>query len=301
MLETADFYREILDNLYDGIFFINQEGHITYWNSCAASLTGYRQQEVINKNYRDIFSPLNKQGNRLYNQTDCPIRDAVKFELLTGEDAYIRHKEGHLVPISIKIAPVREKERHFVVAVESHKSNSPHHAMRQQLEELHGLAMLDSLTGVANRRFMDINLNARLEEHKRYGLPFAVMFMDVDNFKLLNDTCGHAEGDRALKMISSTISSNLRSSDIIGRWGGEEFITILINVSESELFGAVDRFRQLIEDSHLTIDGGSKLSTTVSIGATIARQEDTIHTLVERADKLMFESKRRGRNLVSVG
>lgn len=300
MFESVDFYREILDNLYDGIFFVDTEGLITYWNSGAETLTGYRNADVIKRNYCEVFKPLDQHGNDLCTYSTCPMRHVLNTSTMSEVEAYIRHKEGHLVPISIRIAPVREVERQFVVAVEIFSSNSPRFALRQKVEELQDMAMFDSLTGLANRRFVEMNLVTRLEELKRYGCSFSVMFIDVDRFKSINDMWGHQVGDRMLKMISATMINSLRSCDIIGRWGGEEFVALLINMKEDALFQVVDRFRRLVENSALTLDNGSSLSATVSIGATVARAGDSAESLVERADKLMFESKHRGRNLVTI-
>lgn len=300
MLETVDFYREILDNLYDGIFFVDTDGLITYWNKGSVNLTGFSATDVVGRNYCDIFKPLDKHGNNICESGVCPIRNVLESLHVNEVEAYVCHKEGHLLPISIRIAPVREVERHFVVAVEIHSSSSPRYAMRQRLEELQEMAMHDPLTGIANRRFVEISLAARLEELRRYGFTFAVLFTDVDNFKPINDTYGHAVGDRILKMVSATLAHSLRSFDVIGRWGGEEFVTLLINIQPQDLFKLSDRLRRLVEKSQLTIENGETVGATVSIGATVARVGDTIETLVERADKLMFESKRRGRNLVSI-
>lgn len=300
VLNNVEFYQEILDNLYDGIFFVNDKGSITYWNNGAVKLTGYLPEDVINRNYCDIFKPLNKFGDNLCEYGDCPIRQVLRCSQLMEVDAYIRHKDGHLLPISIRIAPVREVERQFVVAVEIHSRNSPRYALHQRLEELQEMAMYDALTGIANRRYIEMNLETRLEELRRYNWPFAVMFMDVDNFKTLNDTYGHSIGDRALKMIGSTMVNSLRSFDIIGRWGGEEFVVILVNVPDGELFNVADRFRCLVENSRLPLENNETMSVTVSAGATNARSGESIESLIERADKLMYQSKQKGKNLVSV-
>jgi len=300
MFDSVEFYREILDNLYDGIFFVNTAGLITYWNSGAETLTGYRNDDVISRNYCEVFKPLDQHGNDLCTYSTCPMRHVLNTSMLSEVEAYVRHKEGHLVPISIRIAPVREVEHQFVVAVEIFSGNSPRFAMRQKLEELQDMAMFDSLTGLANRRFVEMSLATRLEELKRYGCPFAVMFIDVDRFKSINDLWGHQVGDRMLKMISSTMINTLRSCDIIGRWGGEEFVALLINMKEDALYQVVDRFRRLVEKSAMKLDNGSFLNATVSIGATIARAGETVDLLVDRADKLMFESKKQGRNMVTV-
>lgn len=300
MFDSVDFYREILDNLYDGIFFVDTDGLITYWNNGAEKLTGYLKEDVIRRNYCEVFKPLDQHGNDLCTYSSCPMRHVLNTEMLSEVEAYIRHKEGHLVPISIRIAPVREVDRQFVVAVEIFSGNSPRYALRQKLEELQDMAMFDSLTGLANRRFIEMNLATRLEELKRYGCTFAVMFIDIDRFKAINDLWGHKVGDRMLKMISNTMINTLRSCDIIGRWGGEEFVALLINIKEDALFQVVERFRRLVEKSVMPLDNGSSLSATVSIGATLARSGETMELLVDRADKLMYESKQRGRNLVTI-
>jgi diguanylate cyclase (GGDEF)-like protein/PAS domain S-box-containing protein len=301
MLDSVDFYREILDNLYDGIFFINTEGLITYWNNGAASLTGYQSNDVIKRDYCEVFKPLDLHGNELFTYCGCPVRNVMNESTLSEVEGYIRHKEGHLVPISARIAPVRKVDRQYVIAVEIYDCASPRFAMRQKLEELEEMAMFDPLTDLANRRFLKMSLETRLEELKRYGRPFAVMFIDIDHFKRINDTYGHQVGDRMLKMISSTMVNTLRSFDVIGRWGGEEFLALLINIKEEDLFPVVDRFRRLVENSVMTLDDGSQLNVTVSIGATIVHPGETAEQVVKRADQLMFESKRGGRNMVSVG
>lgn len=301
MLNRVEFYREILDNLYDGIFFVNNKGSITYWNKGSEILTGYPLQDVINRNYCEIFKPLDKFGNDLCEHNDCPIRDVLSTEQLMEVDAYIRHKDGHLIPISIRIAPVRVVESQFVIAVEIHNSKSPRFALRQQLEELREMAMFDPLTSVANRRYIEMNLESRLEELKRYQWNFAVMFIDVDNFKSLNDTFGHITGDKVLKMISGTVVNSLRSFDMIGRWGGEEFVVLLVNVQPDDIFKITDRFRRLIENSKFMLDNGNHLSATVSIGASIARVDDDKESIIKRVDELMYQSKKRGKNCVTIG
>ena len=300
MFNSIDFYREILDHLYDGIFFVNPEGLISYWNNGAANLTGYLAEDVMDRNYCEVFKPLDKHGNNLCTYSECPMQRVLTTVKLSEVEAYIRHKEGHLVPISIRIAPVREVDRQFVVAVEIFSNKSPRYALRQKLEELQDMALFDTLTGLANRRFLEMNLATRLEELRRYDLSFAIMFIDVDKFKNINDLWGHQTGDQMLKMISNTMINSLRSCDIIGRWGGEEFVALLININKEDLFPVVDRFRRLVSNSLLPMEGGESINVTVSIGATTACKGDNMDVLMERADRLMYESKKRGRNLVTV-
>jgi diguanylate cyclase (GGDEF)-like protein len=119
--------------------------------------------------------------------------------------------------------------------------------------------------------------------------------MDIDNLKQINDTYGHATGDAVLRTIAKTLQKNLRPSDFVGRWGGEEFIAIIRNVDEHGLHDIGSRFRLLIEKSAVRT-GAERIRATVSVGATLASDNDTLKTLVDRADQLMYRSKNAGKN-----
>jgi diguanylate cyclase (GGDEF)-like protein len=163
--------------------------------------------------------------------------------------------------------------------------------------EANNLALLDPLTKVGNRRGLEMKLNARLSEVKNYNRSCGILFVDIDLFKGINDTYGHITGDEVLKMIARTISHSVRPFDIVGRWGGEEFIALIADVDEKTLSSIAERARRLVEQSKLP-EAFNTISVTVSIGATLARKDDDIHTLIERVDRAMNTCKARGRNQV---
>ncbi len=174
--------------------------------------------------------------------------------------------------------------------------------MLERIAQLEKMAYLDTLTGVANRRFTEMTLHSRLDERHRYGWSFGVMFIDVDHFKNVNDQHGHAVGDQVLAMVAKTLSNSVRSFDFVGRWGGEEFLAILANVDAAELHTFANRIRALVEQSHLAVGSGDQqVRVTVSIGATITRPDDSLTTLVRRSDEFMYASKKAGRNCVTLG
>jgi diguanylate cyclase (GGDEF)-like protein len=160
------------------------------------------------------------------------------------------------------------------------------------------MALLDPLTELPNRRCINLQLRSRIDELKRYEWPCGVLFIDIDNFKVVNDEYGHGIGDKVLKMVGRTLSSSLRSYDILGRYGGEEFFAIVANVDSAQLYSFADRLRLLVEQSSLTT-GSDTVSVTISIGATLARSNDTLDTVIKRADRLMYHSKTAGRNRIS--
>jgi diguanylate cyclase (GGDEF)-like protein len=174
----------------------------------------------------------------------------------------------------------------------------PNATLKRRIEYLQKQSLLDPLTQVLNRRGIEMNLTSRLEEMKRYGLSFGLLFVDVDRFKDINDDYGHVTGDKVLKMVSKTLTNSIRPFDVLGRWGGEEFVVIITNVNKDTLSAIAERCRFLVEHSGLPLKFGSA-SVTVSIGATLSQPDDDIQRLIERADQLMYRSKKFGRNCVT--
>jgi diguanylate cyclase (GGDEF)-like protein/PAS domain S-box-containing protein len=293
------FFKDLLDNMYDGVYFVDRERRITYWNKGAERITGYSGADVVGQCCADnILKHVDESGNQLC-LSACPLTKTIQSGEAHESEIYLHHKAGHRVPIRVRVAPLRDSEGRITGAVEVFSENSSKVTSNQRILELEKVAFLDPLTGVGNRRYTEMILEGRLNELQRYGWSFAVLFFDIDNFKQVNDTYGHDVGDQVLKVLSRTLLMNLRSFDFIGRWGGEEFLGIVVNVSEDQLFPIANKFRFLVEHSSIPV-GKKALRVTVSIGATLARREDTLVTLVKRADELLYKSKTEGRNRISI-
>jgi diguanylate cyclase (GGDEF)-like protein len=142
-------------------------------------------------------------------------------------------------------------------------------------------------------------IKGKLEELKRYKWPFGILFADIDYFKRINDTFGHDSGDRVIQMVSKSMSHSLRTFDVMGRWGGEEFVVVVVNVYEEQLYAVADRLRLLVEQSSIMI-GSKNVNVTVSIGATLGQSDDDEKSILKRADQLMYKSKHAGRNCISM-
>jgi diguanylate cyclase (GGDEF)-like protein len=172
-----------------------------------------------------------------------------------------------------------------------------HEAEKKRMEELEKAALLDHLTGLPNRRHLDMKLAALFEEMRRHNSTFGLLFLDVDHFKQINDAYGHHTGDSVLKMIGSKLKNNMRAYDFAGRWGGEEFVTVINHANEKQLSAVAEKFRTLVENSSLNTNG-QPVKVTVTIGATLATASDTIESLLERADRNLYRGKTCGRNRV---
>ena len=161
------------------------------------------------------------------------------------------------------------------------------------IRELKFLADFDSLTGIYNRRKIEDVLMFELERAKRYGKPLSILFIDIDNFKDINDTYGHRKGDQVLRRVASLIRQELRSTDYVGRFGGEEFLVILPETRPEEAVKVAERIRRVIERADF---GGVKV--TVSVGVTGYAEGESCSEIIERVDRAMYKAKMNGKNRV---
>ena len=242
---------------------------------------------------------MDAEGNNLC-QGDCPVSEVLKTGRNTDAEVYLHHKEGYRKPVWVRVSPLRDEHGEITGAVELFTDLSGKEVNLLRVKELEALAMKDDLTELPNRRYMEKELATRISEWDRYGLPFGVLFIDIDHFKTFNDTWGHGLGDRVLKYVAGTFTKNSRPFDVYGRWGGEEFLGLVRNVHAEGLKGIGERLRMLVANSYM-IEQGKKLSVTVSIGATLFKDGDTARSVVERADALLYESKASGRNRLTLG
>ncbi|NIM03314.1 diguanylate cyclase [bacterium] len=298
MKVDTEVYKSSLDELYDGVYYVDRERKIRYWNKAAERLTGYKSSEVMGKLCSDILTHIDDKGVNFCKE-DCPLARTTVDGRAREADLYLLHKNGHRVPVSIRVAPIRDANGQITGAVQIFSDKSPVVTVRQRLEQCEKIALLDPLTNCPNRRYIKMNLNSRLDEMHRYGWPFGILFIDIDHFKRVNDVYGHDVGDEILKMIAKTLLNNLRPFDILGRWGGEEFTAIVANINEQQLYSIANRFRLLVENSALH-KGPDTVRVTISIGATFVKPNDTIDALLKRADQLMYHSKISGCNRVSM-
>ncbi len=291
-------YKLILDHIADGVSFSDRQGRISFWSKGAEAMTGFAPGEILGRDcHENVFCRLDDDGARQCDQ-DCRLARGQGND--AGEDIYVRHKKGHLVPVRLKSEPVRGADGEIEGMVEVFIDRTEHAACLERVEELTRETLHDPLTGVGNRRYAEITLNSRFDEAHRYGWPFGVLFVDIDHFKRVNDTLGHEVGDEVLRMVAATLASNLRSFDFVGRWGGEEFLVVMPNVDSLETVSLLaERFRKLIAASSSPLIGGGSLSVTVSIGATMVRTEENLDDLLRRVDDLMYASKQAGRDCVT--
>lgn len=298
MHQNESLHRSVVENLYDGVYYVDPSRTITYWNKGAERITGYTAAEVTGRRCMDgLLMHVDGRGEQLCH-TICPLTETMRDGRLREAHIFLKHKDGHRHPVSVRAAPIHAPDGAVIGAVEIFSDDSDLVRAQHRAEDLERAAMTDPLTGLPNRRYLEMLLGHRLETLTSAGIPFGVLFVDIDHFKQVNDERGHAAGDAALKVVAQTLSHIVRAGDVAGRWGGEEFLVLAAVATGAQLQAQAERMCALIATS-LVEHEGAAFQVTVSIGATLARAGEPREQVIARADALMYASKRAGRNRVT--
>ncbi len=191
---------------------------------------------------------------------------------------------------------IKEETQSLKVELDKYKEKTSE--LTKRLEQTEAEALIDSLTGVYNRNAYDSEIVRFIKEFERYKHPFAIVVLDIDHFKKVNDTYGHAKGDEILKIVASVVKSTIRDTDKVFRYGGEEFVIWMHKMETNTAIQASDKIRRMIEAKNLDfIEKGFII--TASLGITCVKESDTTKSVFNRADKALYKAKKNGRNQVS--
>lgn len=281
-------YNELADmqpliDKYIPISRTNLMGKITYVNGAMCDLTGYTKEELIGKNHNVLRFPAEKEEK--YQEMWASITNGKVWQ---GEIKN-KDKSGKAYWVNAYIHPIRDENDNTIA----------YQALRENVtdkKELEFSSSHDSLTKTYNRKKFDEILHYEIDQYHRYNDPFSLAIFDLDNFKNVNDTYGHQVGDLTLFESVNLIKSVLRESDVLARWGGEEFTLLLPNTNTTQANLVVEKIRQLIQNHNFQSIKG----LTISCGLSEITQKDTASSLIERIDKALYKAKDDGRNRVTI-
>jgi diguanylate cyclase (GGDEF)-like protein len=284
--------REIVDVLNIGIIVLDRNGRVSFMNRAFRYF--WRVPDDMVKT--DLaFDQLMRhaRGMKAYGITHLRLEYYLlkQMELIrSGEDRplQMRLADGAMIQFRCKKLP---DGGHLL----SYGNVSE---LAKEADMLERLACLDGMTGLNNRRHFMALAEMEWSRFKRYGRPLALLMIDIDFFKSINDRYGHDAGDEVIKTVADVLQKHKRSSDIVARMGGEEFALLLPEASLESAVAAGDRFRRLLADCHFDT-GEDRLQVTISIGAAACHPETCgMEQLLKEADVALYEAKRSGRNRV---
>lgn len=294
---TPEFYKQMLDHLTEGVYFVDNQRRILYWNLAAEMITGYRKEEVVGRCCSDnILDHVNGDQCSLC-LGGCPLEKCLRVGLPIETRVFLSRKQGDRIPVNVKVVPIRGEAGVVIGAVEVFSDATGEVEVEQLNEDLQRLIRIDPLTQIPNRRAMMEALEREYQRFERYGTPFSVVFADIDHFKRINDTCGHLVGDRALQWFSRHLVRNLRRADLVGRYGGEEFVILLTATRAESANRIAEQLRSTLAGLSFPETGNA---ITASFGVATIGPEETVESLLNRADGALYRAKKEGRNRVMV-
>ena len=286
---SGERYRTILEEIEEGYYEVDLEGNFTFANDAACCQFGYSREELMGMNYRvyvpkDDVKNVYKTWNKVY-RTGEPVK-SFPFASIK--------KDGTHIYLENSITPLRNKDGRII----GFRSVSRDITERKQFEQkLAEMATHDSLTGLPNRVLLSDRLMIGSALARRSGHRLAVLMLDLDRFKTVNDAMGHSVGDELLKAVGQRLSGIMRKSDTVSRIGGDEFVLVLPHISQIE---HVTKLAQRILNAFQEpfVFGRHRLQVTTSIGIAIYPEDGTnIENLLKSADSAMYLAKEQGRGI----
>jgi diguanylate cyclase (GGDEF)-like protein/PAS domain S-box-containing protein len=279
----------ILSALSDGVIGVDQHGRITFINAVASNLTGWSQAEAFQQPLEQVFS---LQG------TSQVLEPAFLQRLLKRQvgigpitKQQLHNKNGASLLIDYSISPLDADSAVLMFHDLSHIQDESRTLLYQ--------VSYDPLTRLPNRDALQQTLKQIHARYERQNGTYSILLLDLDRFKLVNDTHGHAAGDNLLKKLATEMTASLRPYDNLGRWGGEEFLCVLPNTDLQGALDSAERFRELISQHYVQIEN-QRVRTTASIGvANFPHDGDDVSEILRIADAMLYEAKRGGRNRVA--
>lgn len=295
----AQFYQELLDSLSDGVYFIDKDRRVTYWNKAAERLSGYTADEIMGKRCADNFlRHVDELGTELCVK-GCPLAATMSDGQSRESNVFMHHKFGHRVPVYVRASPMHDEAGNIIGAVEIFSENGKQLNILKEIEGLRKEILTDQLTSIGNRRYADITMDRLDHSMEQNSIPFGILFADIDHFKRVNDTWGHHVGDQVITMVAQSLKTMLRPLDIVCRWGGEEFVIFVPNTTEAGLATMAERLKMLVSNSWVE-HVGERISVTISLGGAISKSGEKAESVLDRADKQVYLSKERGRDCIHI-
>ncbi len=297
--KSERFLSTIFDSIHDPFRIINRSYRIIKANEAYARMKGKAAEDLPGRPCYDVLY------NRSVTCEACVVEKTFRSSNPCAQEKLVMTPEGMKAWMEIYTYPVFNEKHEVTHVIEYARDITDRKTMEEEKErlinKLNLLSTTDSLTGLLNRRALNDILEHEIDRASRYLTDLSLIICDIDRFKQINDAHGHTAGDLALQTISETFKSVLRKADLLGRYGGDEFMIILPETSLTGAKNLAEKIRAAVADAEFRIPEGKAIRLSISIGvASCCTPVENIDTLVARADSALYAAKQAGRNMVSV-
>jgi len=282
------------------IFVLNPQHRVTDWNRACEMLTGVPAEQMVGTtNHWQAFYPEKRPclADLVIDSSDrhnlADLYTAAKNSELLEEgihaEEWLDAVGGERRYLSCDAVPIYNHGKELVAVIETLHDLTERKKMEEALTRL---ATTDTLTGIFNRGKIEESLRQEMARASRYGSPLTIILFDLDYFKKINDSLGHSIGDQVLQEVAAAVAGQIRETDVLGRWGGEEFMVLCPGTMADDAVTIAEKLRQQVERLPLGV--------TISCGLAGCRPGESMDALINRADKALYAAKRAGRNLVRI-
>jgi len=297
--------RGILDVVSDGVYVTTAERQIVFWSKGAERITGYSSDEVLNRHcYDNILVNTDVLGKNLCFD-GCPLQKCIETgERQEAKEVFLKRKDGERLAVYIKTLVLKVGDQQYGVEVFGELRSVPGSSLAERLKQLSDASIVDDLTGLYNRHYIDTILDQQYGLFKRHFQRFGLAMIDVDKFRNINDTFGRSAGDEVLKFVASVVRRTMRSMDFLARFGDDEFIVVcpLVELAGVEKLG--QRIVELVHHSVLSSAASqtNTIEVSVSVGGSIVDYKDkSAGDVISRAQEAISRVKRDGGDWYALG
>ena len=288
--------RVTLASIGDAVITTDVEGYVSYMNEIAETMTGWSNEEAIGERLLSVFNIVNEHTNAVApNPVEIVLRDSAPAGL--AEDTVLIHRSGQRFAIEDSAAPIRDPQGDIIGVVLVFHDVSQALLMSRKMTHQ---ATHDALTGLINRREFERRLELAIQSGKLETKQHTMLYLDLDQFKIVNDTCGHTAGDELLRQLTVIMEGKLRQSDTLARLGGDEFAVLLESCPTEPALKIAEVLRQTVSEFHFAwLDKTFPIGVTIGL-VTFSNGGITVADVLRMADAACYVAKDKGRNRIHV-
>jgi PAS domain S-box-containing protein/diguanylate cyclase (GGDEF)-like protein len=298
-LKDPDVFRSILEGLQTGVYVVNRNQKVLFWNAGAERITGYLRQDVLGRSWQENVAAADKGGDQAPADPAHAIQAALRDGTIAVAQVSVKHRDGHRIPLRMHTVPVRDTNGAIIGVAHSFEEPVSVSEWDARQTKLAAVGCLDSVTGALNQSFILFHLRESIATFVEHQVPFSIARILVDRLDHFRHQCGPGAVSAILRAVAQTLESSLRPTDFLGHLDDDQFLAILTECTASEIDKVTERLQKMVTYAEIRW-WGDEISVTASFGGTSVKPGDTSESMLERSQKLLDQSVQSGGNAVTV-